>query len=216
VKRLYALAIPCLVFVAAFPACRKFLPENQYLTRQDTARRDRASTADALAKFDHRAHATIFAEQSVACVDCHAFDLKLSVGDGDLAEALSAHGLHRGSEACHTCHGPPQRTVASAPDRCTTCHDNLNPIMPDNHNGAWQRVHGSIARGEGQSCASCHDQTFCVDCHQRRDEIQTRVHERNFRFFHSVEARANPRKCGVCHRVDFCSNCHERSRANGG
>lgn len=170
------------------------------------------STADARRSFDHAIHADAFTAADVACVDCHRFDQALDVSDPAAARTLSAHGLNPGSGACHTCHLAGEGRMASAPDACTTCHQNLAPLLPEDHLIAWARVHASAAHADPLRCDSCHRQAFCIDCHQRRDDIQQRVHDRNFRFTHSIVARANPMQCGSCHRPDYCSNCHQQGQ----
>ena len=103
--------------------------------------------------------------------------------------------------------------MATAPQACTTCHDNLAAA-------AAGEPRGRLAQGARQHRAGATRRRartviakpFCINCHERRDTIQTLVHERNFRFFHSVEARANPMQCGSCHREDFCINCHQQGK----
>jgi hypothetical protein len=191
-------------------ACRQYLPESRLLHLR-TAPAENQSTADARGKFNHDGHATALQQAGVSCLDCHRFDVRIETDNESLARELSAHALLPGSAACHACHRPGPLHVTAAPSACTTCHENLAPLRPANHDLSWLRVHASVARAQPEQCETCHRSAQCIDCHQRRDTIQTRVHERNFRFFHSVQARANPMQCGSCHRQDFCRNCHEAS-----
>lgn len=170
-----------------------------------------ASTADARRAFEHERHAAAFAAAGVACVDCHRFDQSITAADASVARAVSAHGLNPGSGACHSCHLDDES--GTAPDACSTCHQNLAPLLPDDHRIAWSKVHASAARADATRCDTCHRQSYCIDCHQRRDDIQQRVHDRNFRFTHSIVARANPMQCGSCHRPDYCSNCHQQGES---
>jgi hypothetical protein len=195
---------------AGFVACRQYMPTNRYLQMRRSTQN--LSTADARGKFNHQSHDKPLAAKGVACVDCHRFDLKIETAQADVAKELSAHGMHPGSTACHTCHTAEATRMAGAPSTCITCHENLLALRPKDHDLSWERLHASIARTEPASCENCHSQNECVDCHERRDTIQTRVHERNFRFFHSIAARANPMQCGSCHREDYCIGCHQQGK----
>ncbi len=197
----------------AASACRQYLPSNRYLqVRQPSAAL--MSTADARNKFNHSAHAGPLAAANVSCVDCHRFDELIETGNEQMARELSAQAQYPRGAGCHFCHTSEQR-MAKAPSACSTCHQNLIPLTPEDHQVAWLKVHATVAQANPARCESCHNQAFCIDCHDRRDTIQTRMHERNCRFFHSVEARANPMQGGSCHREDFCSNCHKQGKVGG-
>ena len=196
-------------------ACRQYLPSNRYLQLRQPSQAAH-STADARGKFNHARHQTVLAATNVTCIDCHRFDAVIDTSNDQLARELSRRGQYPDGAPCHYCHGPSETQLASAPAACTTCHENLEPLRPDDHEVAWLKVHASMAQAKPAECEHCHRQSFCVDCHARRDTIQTRVHERNFRFFHSVQARANPMQCGSCHREDFCINCHKQGNVDVG
>jgi hypothetical protein len=198
------------VLIGALAACRDYLPANQYLRPRPSAVAN-LSTADAARKFDHQRHEKILAQKGIACGDCHRFDATIEAADPPLASALSSAALYPGSAACHYCHGPSDTHMATAPSACTTCHTNLVPLLPENHQIAWLRVHGSVASADPVACQNCHRDAFCVNCHQNRDSILTFMHQRNYLSFHSVDARANPIQCGNCHREDFCLNCHAQA-----
>jgi len=201
------------VGAAIISACRQYLPSNRYLQVRQPSNALQ-STADARNKFNHAAHAPALAAKEVTCIDCHRFDELIDTGNEEMARELSALGQYPRGASCHFCHTGQDR-MAKAPSTCTTCHQNLAPLTPEDHQVAWLKVHASMAQANPARCESCHSQAFCIDCHDRRDTIQTRVHERNFRFFHSVEARANPMQCGSCHRKDFCDNCHQQGKVGG-
>lgn len=197
--------------VTLVAACRQYLPANRYLQPRQVSEAARG-TAEARHAFDHAKHAKPFATANVTCLYCHRFDMLIDTSNDELARALSGRALYPGSAACHACHRPGELHVAQAPSACTTCHHNLQPLRPADHEVAWLKVHASMARANPARCEDCHRQSFCIDCHDQRDTIQTRVHERNFRFFHSVQVRANPMQCGSCHREDFCLNCHQAGK----
>lgn len=195
--------------VLTLAACRQFvpLPQNRYLQPRSGPRVS-MSTADARQYFDHQRHAKTFAVAEVECIDCHRFDFVIDTSNETVGRTLSTRGLYDGSAACHTCHVDEETRMAAAPDTCLTCHTNIAPLLPDNHQVAWLEVHAADARANPAQCESCHRQSYCVDCHNRRDSIQTIAHERNFLFLHGIEARADPMQCSSCHREDFCINCH--------
>lgn len=191
-------------------ACRNALPTTSFLHKR--AAPTSQSTADARHRYDHTTHAEVVAAHGQTCADCHRFDVLIDTGEEPLAADLSARALHPGGAACHYCHGPSETKMATAPGTCTTCHDNLLPLRPLNHDVSWTRVHASVAQAQPGECENCHKQSECIYCHQTRDTIQTIVHDRNFLFFHSIEARANPMQCGSCHREDYCIRCHQQGK----
>jgi hypothetical protein len=196
--------------LAALSACRDYMPTNRYLQPR-SASSTNLSTADASRKFDHERHAKVLQQQGVTCVSCHRFDAQIGGGEPQLASAFSSAAQYPGSAACHYCHGPSDTHIASAPSACTTCHQNLTPLMPENHQIAWERVHASVASADPVACQNCHRDSFCINCHQSRDSILTVMHERDYLSYHSVDARSNPMQCGNCHREDFCANCHAQA-----
>jgi nitrate/TMAO reductase-like tetraheme cytochrome c subunit len=209
VRRLLGAIVVVIVLATVFFACRQYLPTNRYL--QPRRASVSQSTADARGKFNHQGHARVFDAGQVTCIDCHRFDAVIESDNAEMAKELSMHAQYPGGEACHYCHRGDTK-MSAAPGTCTTCHENLQPLRPEDHDVAWLKVHAGVARTQPAQCESCHRQAECIDCHQRRDSIQTVMHERNFRFFHSVAAKANPMQCGSCHREDFCIQCHQRGK----
>ncbi|MFQ5665346.1 MAG: hypothetical protein ACE5I7_02830 [Candidatus Binatia bacterium] len=210
--RVATLAVGTAVMLAA---CRQYLPSNRYLQLRQPSHAMR-STADARRKFDHVRHAPRLTAAHVTCIDCHRFDELIEASNEQLARDLSSHGQYPGGAACHYCHRVSDTHMAGAPSACITCHENLLPLQPADHEVAWLKVHATMAEAEPARCENCHRHAFCIDCHARRDTIQTRVHERNFRFFHGIQVRANPMQCGSCHREDFCINCHRQGKVDTG
>ena len=210
-RRWTCVGVVLLAAAVIVPACRQYLPTNRYLQPRPSGSALQ-STADARYKFNHSRHSAVLRAAHVTCVDCHGFDELIDTGNEQMARELSAHLEHPPGAACHYCHTAAETRLPQAPGACTTCHENLKPLTPEDHQVAWLKVHASMAQANPARCESCHSEAFCIDCHDRRDSIQTRMHERNFRFFHSVEARANPMQCGRCHREDFCSNCHKQGK----
>ncbi len=211
-RRLLLLAALSLTAATLFVACRQYLPTNRYL--QPRSSNPAQSTADARNKFDHAAHSSVLASANITCADCHRFDVTLGTANEEMAKEQSLRALYPGSEACHYCHLPSDTKMTAAPSACTTCHTNLAPLRPEDHDLAWSKVHAAMARANPERCEGCHRQAECINCHERRDTIQTVVHDRNFRFFHGIEARANPMQCGSCHREDFCIRCHQQGKVD--
>jgi nitrate/TMAO reductase-like tetraheme cytochrome c subunit len=205
VSRFARPTVVLLLLVGVFAACREYMPTNRYLRARPEVSQ---STSDARHRFEHERHARSLAEQGLTCSDCHRFDAQIDTTNAPIAAQASGAALQPGSAACHYCHGPSDTRIAAAPSACTTCHSNTAPLLPENHQVAWLRVHASVASADPVACQNCHRDSFCVNCHQNRDSILTFVHDRNYLSFHGVDARANPIQCGNCHREDFCINCH--------
>lgn len=205
------IAVALLAAGTLVAACRQYLPSNRYLQMRPSPSR---STADARGKFDHARHDRRFAAAGVTCLDCHRFDALIDAPEAETAAGLSAHAQYPGSAACHYCHGPSATRMTTAPQTCATCHDNLLPLRPADHDLSWERVHAQMARVSPAQCDTCHRQAECIDCHQRRDTVRTRMHERNFLFIHGIQATANPMQCGSCHRQGFCTRCHQGTRVD--
>jgi hypothetical protein len=210
VRRAALLGLAAVVVATAVVACREYMPANRYLRPRQNAHAS-TSTTDARHRFDHDRHAKILAQERLTCADCHRFDAEITAGTAPLAAAASKAALSPGAAACHYCHGPSETRIATAPAACTTCHTNLMPLLPADHQVAWLRVHASVASADPVACQNCHRDAFCINCHQNRDSILTFMHDRNYLSFHSVDARANPIQCGNCHREDFCLNCHSQA-----
>jgi hypothetical protein len=204
------LVIAAMLVVGLMAACREIMPTNRFL-RTRTPPKTGLGTAEARHKFDHARHADVLARGEITCGDCHRFDARIETADAALAAAMSGATVLPGGPACHYCHGPSDTRLAEAPSACTTCHSDLAPLLPEDHQIAWLRVHASVASADPVACQNCHRDAFCVNCHQNRDSILTFVHDSNYLSFHSVDARANPIQCGNCHRVDFCRNCHAKA-----
>lgn len=209
-RNLVAAVLGLLLAVAALSACRNYMPTNRYLQPRQSPKAN-LSTAEARHAFNHERHAKVLELRGVTCGDCHRFDAQVESSEPDVAAALSGAAQYPGSAACHYCHGPSDTRLTTAPSACTTCHRNLTPLLPANHEIAWARVHASVASTDPVQCQNCHRDSFCINCHQARDSILTYVHDNNYMSIHPVDARSNPMQCGSCHRLDFCINCHAQA-----
>lgn len=166
-------------------------------------------TADLGLRFDHAAHLKRVKDGD--CKTCHK----------QLPDAKAASYQLAPMETCTGCHNH-QRDVAEA--RCSTCHTDLaryeKPVTTFKHQGDFLKIHGQLARPTAETCAQCHEQTFCADCHSATtvaarpsvlfpEAVQRDfIHRGDFVSRHMVEAGANPASCRKCHGSQFCDSCH--------
>jgi hypothetical protein len=123
---------------------------------------------------------------------------------------------------CTACHNH-QDDFARA--KCTPCHVDLKeyelkPVTAFAHVGEWLLKHGAFARPSAETCAACHDQTYCADCHSATTtparpsilfpEEVTRefIHRGDYISRHTVDVAAFPASCRKCHGSAFCETCH--------
>jgi hypothetical protein len=168
-------------------------------------------------------------EINQACATCHKA----------LPEAGKVRDVTPAMETCTSCHHH-QQDVAVA--KCSPCHVSLRryPLKPVeavaamSHQGNWIRGHQSAAKDGAETCAQCHDQTYCASCHSTatapvRPEIRFPeriesdfIHRGDFVSRHRIEAAADPASCRKCHGSQFCDSCHTaqnvspRNRLQGG
>jgi len=162
-------------------------------------------------RFDHSAHLPRVKDD---CKKCHAKPPE----QGDKVAPAPPMG------ACTSCHVHQQ---AFNEARCMPCHVDLKGYKPETafkHEGSWLQTHGSLARPSAESCAACHDQTYCLACHSpatapARVEIifpervdAAYIHRGDYVSRHMVDAAAYPASCRSCHGSPFCDSCHA---ANG-
>jgi hypothetical protein len=183
-----------------------------------------------------------------ACADCHDTDpvLKVPARQRPFRQNFShADHLPRVNGDCKRCHAAPPEagdkepktpTMASCTGchnhqqdfveaRCTPCHKDLkgyySPQTAFQHEGDWLRAHGQLAHASAESCAACHDQTYCAECHSPQTAAgrpsivfpervdRSFIHRGDYVSRHMVEQGANPASCRRCHGSAFCQACHE-------
>jgi hypothetical protein len=128
--------------------------------------------------------------------------------------------------ACTSCHKH-ETDVAEA--RCRPCHATLKEygLKPleqftefSHAPNFVNRGHGPLAQAQAETCAACHDQTYCAQCHATatqplRPSIQfpenvtsNFIHRGNYVSRHHLDAERDPASCKKCHGSEFCNSCH--------
>jgi len=169
-----------------------------------------ARTREFGVRFNHAAH---LAKPDVSCKTCHPAP----------PEAKQAEPSKPSMSACTSCH---KHATDFAEARCTPCHQDLKqyekPVASFKHAGEWLKLHGAMARPTAETCAQCHEQTFCADCHSPTtvpgkpsfvypEEVQRDfIHRGDYVSRHMLDVQANPASCRRCHGSSFCVTCHEQ------
>jgi hypothetical protein len=190
---------------------------------------------------------TCHKDRKADCAMCHTAVKKRQAGaERPTPSVRMSHADHieRVKEDCRVCHvklPDPFATVETKPSmasclgchehreeyeegRCARCHTDLSrygvkPVASYTHAGNFVREHARPARSAPETCATCHDQTFCTDCHAGTVgvRIETKqperverdfIHRNDFISRHAIEARADSTSCARCHGRSFCENCH--------
>jgi hypothetical protein len=123
--------------------------------------------------------------------------------------------------SCTSCH---EHKVELTEGQCSPCHTDLKkyalrPVSFFSHEGNFVATHGRSARAAGDSCAQCHEQTFCSDCHAQTVAMKVEakfpekvnsdfIHRADYVSRHAIEARADESLCKRCHGETFCNDCH--------
>lgn len=162
-------------------------------------------------KMDHAAHLERVKED---CSVCHQ----------KLPEPFVTEGLAPPMAACNSCH---EHEVQFAKGDCEICHKDLSrypikPVLAFSHQANYLKSHRLDARS-GESCAQCHDESFCSECHARTVSAPVEllmaervdrhfIHRADFESRHSIEAKADGSLCQRCHGQSFCADCHTQKR----
>jgi hypothetical protein len=161
-----------------------------------------------LVKFNHEKHVEVLFQQKKDCFYCHKLpDVAAFInqqGELKITSELKVDGK------CHTCHKDQPTKIASAPQNCSTCHENMKVMKPEDHLKNWTNLHAVNAALDKKECESCHQEWFCESCHSSQNSAESLRHSRSFKLTHSMEAMIDPGSCDSCHRVDFCITCHRK------
>jgi hypothetical protein len=160
-------------------------------------------------KMNHAKHIDLVKED---CATCHT----------QLPEPFRTAATVPRMSDCLGCHGHAEEY---AQNQCAGCHPTLNrvalkPLSDFSHQGNYVRRHGADARSSAQTCAQCHDQTFCSECHAKTvsnrievkfpEEVAAQfIHRGDFLGRHAIEASGNEASCRKCHGNTFCQSCHD-------
>jgi len=160
-------------------------------------------------RLSHAKHIDLVKED---CRRCHSA----------LPEPLADRSHAPTMAGCLSCH-PHGQEYADA--RCSGCHPSLakfplRPVTDFSHQGDFVHAHAAPARVSAQTCAQCHDATYCADCHARTVSTPIEVkypervdaqfiHRGDFLGRHSIEATADAAACRRCHGTSFCESCHQ-------
>jgi hypothetical protein len=160
-------------------------------------------------KFSHAQHVPVLEGN---CARCHQ---DVARTDGPIRPRMA------------TCLGCHEHQDGLDPDRCDTCHVDLEGerTIPESHlvhDGDWMRSHGASAGTDAATCASCHTESFCTGCHgvtapavpaQLQFDLPDgmMLHRAGFRARHAEEAHADPGSCSSCHTESACRDCHQRA-----
>jgi hypothetical protein len=159
-------------------------------------------------RFNHAAH---LAKEGVTCVTCHKAPPEAGQDKPSRLDMASCTG-------CHV------HQADFEAGRCTPCHVDLKryekPVAAFQHAGDFLKLHGNLAKPTAESCAACHDQTYCADCHSGATTAQRQsilfpeavqrdfIHRGDYQSRHMIDAGADPASCRKCHGSAFCDSCH--------
>ncbi len=142
-------------------------------------------------KFSHKLHLN----ESITCETCHV--------NVEKAQTVT-EGLHLPQMAtCMDCHKTPQ-TI----EGCYMCHQRNEILRPANHLADWKHNHGMVSETNGQSCKTCHTESYCTNCHQG-DNLDNQAHPADFIITHSISYKVRESDCMSCHQSkEYCVDCH--------
>jgi hypothetical protein len=135
--------------------------------------------------------------------------------------------------ACTSCH---HHQVEVMEAKCRPCHTSLKTyglkpleqFTEFSHAGNFVREHGELSRSSAETCAACHDQTYCAQCHATatrpfRPEIRFPenvtsdfIHRGDYVARHHLDVERDPASCRKCHGSHFCNSCHDQQLVERG
>ena len=130
---------------------------------------------------------------------------------------------------CTSCH---HHQVEVMEAKCRPCHSTLKEFglkpleqfAEFSHAGNFVKDHGRLARSSAETCAACHDQTYCAQGHATatlplRPEIRFPenvtsdfIHRGDYVARHHLDVERDPASCKKCHGANFCDSCHQEQR----
>jgi hypothetical protein len=130
------------------------------------------------------------------CTDCHGGERvsrRYHPTNFLYTHAPQAYGRETDCTSCH-----------STEAFCRSCHRQLGLAAKTNarstvfHNAQplWLLQHGRAARQDLNSCATCHQQTYCMQCHS---DLGSRINPHGPGFDAAKMQSKNPGLCLMCH-----------------
>jgi hypothetical protein len=212
------------------PTVEKCLECHEHKTAADkeTYRPPARAARDAYTiRFDHAGHLARMKDKKddAACLACHS--------QAALPEPGARARPTPPMATCTACH---QHAKDVSEARCTPCHVSLKrfPLQPIaqftefSHGVNFIREHGRMAESSVETCAQCHDQTYCATCHANatlplRPEIRFPenvtsdfIHRGDYTSRHQYDVERDPASCRKCHGERFCDSCHQAQRISPG
>jgi len=162
--------------------------------------------------FSHESHGEAFEESGLWCLSCHQLGSR-PLGEETVWPSTVLDEIFGPppSPGCHFCHRPEDKSRASGPQGCQTCHG--EGFEPQSHGLGWQEEHGVEVRMIKPVCRDCHDTAWCISCHEQRGALSGNPHPPGWGAVHGVEARFDPQTCVTCHSGESCVSCHESGRS---
>ncbi|MFW6039944.1 MAG: hypothetical protein ACOC9N_02580, partial [Gemmatimonadota bacterium] len=162
----------------------------------------------------------------------------------DSPEFAMEHGEVTG-ESCAVCHArdfcvqchvdaPEQAEIAELPADPRSLALAASMPEPAGHDAAdFLATHGTSARTELRSCATCHTEQSCTTCHIGSPQLAASLpsagpgrgagapvvrdrpasHDPGFLTAHGLDAAARPETCAGCHVRSDCTECHRPGAA---
>lgn len=125
------------------------------------------------------------------CTSCHN-----QVGHRPQSEQAYEQASH---QTCDSCHERRQVSlIADSSLTCTTCHEDMVPITPQDHDASWRQNHGQ---------AALKDATSCSPCHTSQDLPAVQTVATGARAGADPSAWLRPRPAGPV--GDACRDCHQ-------
>ncbi|MDH3270606.1 MAG: cytochrome c3 family protein, partial [Gemmatimonadota bacterium] len=188
--------------------------------------------------FDHVEHERERAEDGDppgVCADCH---IEPGAGRMEVVEDIQVG-------TCWACHAHETDDHYDVAAECETCHVPLASTQfsrariedlpkPASHDAETfiAQVHGELAPGRSDRCATCHTQETCASCHVDANIIEIAAIPRapsamdlppreaeypepeshlDEGWLDAHQVQAQVRECSTCHTTDDCRTCHVSS-----
>jgi hypothetical protein len=121
---------------------------------------------------------------------------------------------------CYACHGLAHASRALiATVECSACHPKSFALKPADHTKEFVKKHKDAANSKPETCAMCHEASFCTACHQgkpakpggpaRPRVIPADHRKKDFISAHGKSYLKQQGACASCHDATTCAKCHK-------